>query len=403
MSRPPLEVADVVRQHGDVFLQRYGHTLSGAQHRALRAIALCRTAALGGHITQCDDCGHEVQAYNSCRNRSCPKCHGAAQATWLAAREGEVLNTPYVHGIFTLPHALGPLALQNPRLLYGLLFRTVAQTLQDIAGDPKHLGAEIGGFAVLHTWGQQLHHHPHLHCVLPAGGLDPDGTQWMPCRPHFFLPVRVLSRRFRRLYLAGLAHLHGQGHLTFAGRCQDLAKPAPWQRLLADVRNQEWVVFAKEPIQAPRHVLTYLARYTHRVAISNHRLVALEDGRVTFRYKDYQRGHRLRTLTLDAVEFLRRLMLHVPPRGFHRLRHFGFLANRVRQEKLTQCRTLLGHTTRPPIRDEATDIKTPEVSAGEPGSVCPVCQHGRMHLVQTLYRQSTAWDLSVPMPRLDTS
>jgi len=403
MSRPPLEVADVVRQHGDVFLQRYGHTLSGAQHRALRAIVLCRTAALGGHITQCDDCGHEVQAYNSCRNRSCPKCHGAAQATWLAAREGEVLNTPYVHGIFTLPHDLGPLALQNPRLLYGLLFRTVAQTLQDIAGDPKHLGAEIGGFAVLHTWGQQLHHHPHLHCVLPAGGLAPDGTQWMPCRPHFFLPVRVLSRRFRRLYLAGLAHLYGQGHLTFAGRCQDLAEPMPWQRLLADVRDQEWVVFAKEPIQDPRHVLTYLARYTHRVAISNHRLVALEDGRVTFRYKDYQRGHRLRTLTLDAVEFLRRLMLHVPPRGFHRLRHFGFLANRVRQEKLAQCRTLLGHTTRPPARGEATDLKTPEVSAGEPRSVCPVCQHGRMHLVQTLYRQPTAWDLSVPMPRLDTS
>ncbi len=403
MSRPPLEVADVVRQYGDAFLERYGPTLAGAQHRALRAIALCRTAALGGHITQCDHCEHEVQAYNSCRNRSCPTCHGAAQATWLAAREGEVLNTPYVHGIFTLPHDLGPLALQNPRLLYGLLFRTVAQTLQDIAGDPKHLGAEIGGFAVLHTWGQQLHHHPHLHCVLPAGGLAPDGTQWMPCRPHFFLPVRVLSRRFRRLYLAGLAHLYGQGHLTFAGRCRDLAEPTPWQRLLADVRDQEWVVYAKEPIQDPRHVLTSLARSTHRVAISNHRLVALEDGRVTFRSKDYQRGHRLRTLTLDAVEFLRRLMLHVPPRGFHRLRHFGFLANRVRQAKLAQCRTLLGHTTRPPARDEATDLKTPEVSAGEPGSVCPVCQHGRMHLVQTLYRQPTAWDLSVPMPRLDTS
>jgi hypothetical protein len=370
MSRPPLEVADVVRQHGDVFLQRYGHTLSGAQHRALRAIALCRTAALGGHITQCDDCGHEVQAYNSCRNRSCPKCHGAAQATWLAAREDEVLNTPYVHVIFTLPHALGPLALQNPCHLYGLLFRTVAQTFQDIAGDPKHLGAEIGGFAVLHTWGQQLHHHPHLHCVLPAGGLTPDGAQWVPCRPHFFLPVRVLSRRFRRLYLAGLEQLYGQGQLSLPGRCQRLAEPQPWQHLLA---------------------------------ISNHRLVALEDGQVSFRYKDYQRGHRLRTLTLDAVEFLRRLMLHVPPRGFHRLRHFGFLANRVRQEKLTQCRTLLGHTTRPPIRDEATDLKTPEVSAGEPGSVCPVCQHGRMHLVQTLYRQPTAWDLSVPMPRLDTS
>ena len=335
-------MADVVRQHGAAFLARYGPTLSGEQHRALRAIALCRTAALGGHITQCDHCGHEVQAYNSCRHRSCPKCHGAAQAAWLAAREREVLETPYVHVIFTLPHALGPLALQNPRQLYGLLFRTVAQTLQDIAGDPKHLGAEIGGFAVLHTWGQQLHHHPHLHCVLPAGGLAPDGSQWVPCRPHFFLPVRVLSRRFRRLYLAGLEQLYSQGQLSLTGRCRELAEPAPWQQLLAALRDQEWVVYAKEPLQDPQHVLKYLARYTHRVAISNHRLVALEDGQVTFRYKDYQRGHRLRTLTLDAVEFLRRLMLHVPPHGFHRMRHFGFLANRVRQEKLAQCRTAAG-------------------------------------------------------------
>ena len=403
MSAPPLEVADVVRQHGAAFLARYGSTLSGEQHRALRAIALCRTAALGGHITQCDHCGHEAQAYNSCRNRSCPKCHGAAQATWLAAREREVLDTPYVHVIFTLPHDLSPLALQNPHLLYGLLFRTVAQTLQDIAGDPKHLGAEIGGLAVLHTWGQQLHHHPHLHCVLPAGGLDPDGVRWMPCRPHFFLPVRVLARRFRRLSLEGLEHLYGQGQLTLAGRCRELAAPTPWRRCLATLRDKEWVVYAKDPFREPQHVLQYLARSTHRVAISNHRLVALEDGQVPFRSKDDQRGHRLRTLTLDAMECLRRLMLHVPPRGFHRLRHFGFLANRVRQEKLTQCRTLLGHTTRPPLRDEATDLKTPEVSAGEPGSVCPVCQHGRMPLVQTLYRQQAAWDLSVPAPGLDTS
>src|SRR5437016_1984021 len=220
MRRPPLEVADVVRQHGDTFLARYGSTLSGERHRALRAMALCRTAALGGHITQCDSCGHELQAYNSCRHRSCPKCHGTAQAAWLAAREREMLETPYVHVIFTLPHALGPLALQNPRPLYGLLFRTVTETLQDIAGDPAHLGAEIGGFAVLHTWGQQLHHHPHLHCVLPAGGLAPDSTRWVPCRPHFFLPVR---------------------------------------------------------------------------------LVALAGGQVTFRYKGYQRGHRLRTRTSGRI------------------------------------------------------------------------------------------------------
>jgi len=403
MSRPSLEVADVVREHGAAFLARYGPTLSGAQHRALRAIALCRTAALGGHITQCDHCGHEVQAYNSCRHRSCPKCHGAAQAAWLAAREREILETAYCHVVFPLPHDLGPLALQNPRLLYGLLFRTVAQTLQDIAGAPKHLGAEIGGLAVLHTWGQQLHHHPHLHCVLPAGGLAPDGTQWIPCRPHFFLPVRVLSRRFRRLYLAGLEHLYGQGPLTLTGRCRELAEPAPWYQFLADVRDKEWVVYAKEPLPEPQHVLTYLARYTHRVAISNHRLMALENGQVTFRYKDYQRGHRLRTLTLEAVEFLRRLMLHVPPHGFHRMRHFGFLANRVRQEKLAQCRTLLGHVTRLHAQEAAVDLKMSEVSGGEPGSVCPVCQHGRMQLVQTLYRQPAVWDLAVPMPRLDTS
>jgi hypothetical protein len=403
MSRPPLEVADIVRQHGDAFLARYGAILSGAQQRALRAIALCRTAALGGHITQCDHCGHEEQAYNSCRHRCCPKCHGAAQAAWLTAREHEVLETPYAHVIFTLPHALGPLALQNPRHLYGLLFRAVAQTLHDIAGDPKHLGAEIGGFAVLHTWGQQLLHHPHLHCVLPAGGLAPDGTQWLPCRPHFFLPVRVLSRRFRRLYLAGLEQLYAQGHLTLTGRCRALAEPQPWQGYLATLRDQEWVVYAKEPIPDPRHVLKYLARYTHRVAISNHRLVALEDSQVTFRYKDYTHGHRLRTLTLDAVEFLRRLMLHVPPRGFHRLRHFGFLANRVRQEKLVQCRTLLGHALQSLVQQEAAASKPPEGTAGEPGAVCPVCQQGRMQLVQTVYRQTAAWDLSVPAPVCDTS
>jgi Putative transposase/Transposase zinc-binding domain len=403
MSAPPLEVADVVRQHGTAFLARYGSTLSGEQHRALRAIAMCRTAALGGHITQCDQCGHEVQAYNSCRHRCCPKCHGPAQAAWLTAREQELLDTPYCHVIFTLPHTLGPLALQNPRLLYGLLFHTVATTLQDIAGDPKHLGAKIGGFAVLHTWGQQLHHHPHLHCVLPAGGLAADGSQWVPCRPHFFLPVRVLSRRFRRLFLAGLAQLYSQSQLSLTGRCRALTVPAHWQQLLAALRDQDWVVYAKEPLQDPQHVLKYLARYTHRVAISNHRLVALEAGQVTFRYKDYQHGHRLRTLTLEAVEFLRRLMLHVPPPGFHRMRHFGFLANRVRQAHLAQCRTLLGHAMQPRSPAAAADRQAPDVSAAEPGSVCPVCQHGRMQLIKTVYRQPAVWDLSVPAPGLDTS
>jgi hypothetical protein len=225
----------------------------------------------------------------------------------------------------------------------------------------------------------------------------------VPCRPHFFLPVRVLARRFRRLYLTGLEQLYGQGQLALTGRCQELTAPPPWQRLLAALRAKEWVVYAKEPLREPQHVLKYLARYTHRVAISNHRLVALEDGQVTFRYKDYQHGHRLRPLTLDAVEFLRRLLLHVPPHGFQRIRHFGFLANRVRQEKLAQCRIFLGHTTQPRTRDEAANREAPAVSVGEPGSVCPVCQHGRMQLVQTLYRQQAAWDLSVPAPSLDTS
>jgi hypothetical protein len=404
MSRPHLEVADVVQQYGDAFLIRYGATLSGAQHRVLRAIATCRTAVLGGHTIQCDHCGHAESSYNSCRNWHCPKCHGAAQATWLAAREREVLDVPYVHVVFTLPHTLSPLALQNPRVLYSILFRTVAQTLQDIAGDSKHLGAEIGGLAVLHTWGQQLHHHPHLHCVLPAGGLAPDATRWIPCRPHFFLPAKVLSRRFRRLFLDALEQAAGRGALTLTGRCQSLATPQPWQRFLAALRHTEWVVYAKEPLRTPQHVLKYLARYTHRVAISNQRLMALEDGQVTFRWKDYKRGHRLRTMTLDAVEFLRRFLLHVLPHGFQRIRHFGFLANRVRQAKLAQCRTLL-QQPEPRIltSKEAPRIDAKTVRPAVTSVVCPVCQQGHMQLVETLSPHRAARDLSVPIPLYDTS
>lgn len=403
MSRPQLEVADIVRQHGATFLARYGHTLSGEQHRALQAMALCRTAALGGHKTRCDHCGHEEQSYNSCRHRSCPKCHGAAQAAWLDARQGEMLQTPYVHVIFTLPQDLSSLTLHNPRQLYGLLFHTVVQSLQDIARDPKHLGAEIGGLAVLHTWGGQLQHHPHLHCVLPAGGVAPDASCWVPCRPDFFLPVRVLSRRFRRLFLDALERLYAQGKLTLAGRCRELAKPKPWWHLMAALRDKDWVVYAKEPLQDPQHVLTYLARYVYRVAISNHRLVALEDGLVTFRYKDYKRGHRLRTRTLEAVEFLRRLMLHVPPRGFQRIRYYGFLANRVRQQHLAQCRTLLGQAPCSLGRDGVAEPKAAEAPGGSPGSVCAHCHQGRMQLIETVYRRRTLWELSHPTPALDTS
>jgi hypothetical protein len=408
MSQPPLEVAEVVRQYGAAFLTRYGPTLCGEQHRALRAITLCRTAALGGHKTRCEHCGHEGVAYNPCRNRSCPKCHGVAQAAWFAKRQREVLDTPYEHAVFSLPQDLSPLVLHNPRLLYSLLFRSVSQTLLDIAGDPKHLGAELGGLAVLHTWGGQLQHHPHLHCVLPAGGLAPDGSRWVPCRSDFFLPVRVLSRRFRRLYLEGREHLYHEGQLTLAGRCRPLTDSQPWKRLLATRRDKEWVVSAKEPVRDSAHILKYLARYTHRVAISNHRLVALQDGQVTFRFKDHKREGKLRTQTRDAVEFLRRFVLHVLPRGLHKIRYFGFMANCQRHQKFSHCRTLLGQPSAPEAQcerraNEDTANTSTSQAAIEPGARCPVCQQGRMALIETFHRHRAAWDLTVPAPDLDTS
>src|SRR5256712_1094337 len=318
MNRPVLEVADVVHQYGAAYLARYGSTLSPEQHRALRAIAVCRTAALGGHATQCDQCGHLEITYNSCGNRHCPKCPGRAQAAWLAARDAERLDVPYVHVVFTLPHLLSPLALHNPRVMYTLLFQVVAETLLTVARDPHHLGADIGFLAVLHTWGQTLHHHPHLHCVVPGGGLSPDGTQWRACRPTFFLPVRVLSRVFRRLFLTMLHQAYTAGALTLEGQCYPLTDSARWQQFLGPLRATEWVVYAKPPIGGPRPVLKYLARYTHRVPIANRRLLALEDGRVTFRWKDYAHGNRHRTMTLDAVEFLRRFPPPIPPLGFQR-------------------------------------------------------------------------------------
>jgi hypothetical protein len=288
-----------------------------------------------------------------------------------------------------------------------LLFRTVSQSLLDIAGDPKHLGAEIGGMAILHTWGGQLQAHPHLHCVLPAGGLAPDGSRWVPCRPDFFLPVRVLSRRFRRLYVEGLKDLYGRGELTLTGRCRELAEPKPWFRLLATLREKEWVVYAKEP-QDSAHILKYLARYTHRVAISNHRLVALQDGQVTFRFKDHKRGGKLRTQTLDAIEFLRRYCLHILPKGLHKIRYFGFLANRHRQKKLTHCRTLLGQSANARVTTAmAVGAGTSEPDRKdlrlEPGDACPVCHQGRMQLVETYHRHRGAQDLSVAVPVWDTS
>jgi Putative transposase/Transposase zinc-binding domain len=404
MTRPRLEVADVVRQYEAEYLARYGAVTSTTQRQVLQAIAQCRTAALGGHKRQCDHCGHEEISYNSCRNRHCPKCQGSAQAAWLVARERELLDVPYCHVVFTLPAALSPLALQNPRVVYGLLFQAVAETLQTIARDPRHLGAEIGFLAVLHTWGQTLHHHPHLHCLVPAGGLAVDGTAWVSCPKRFFLPVRVLSRFFRRTFLTALRQAAAQERLSLQGQCQRWRVPAAWRQLLTTLQQMEWVVYAKPPLPGPQRVLRYLARYTHRVAITNRRLLACADGRVTFRWKDYQRGNRQRLMTLDAVEFIRRLLLHVLPRGFQRMRHYGFFANGQRKVKLSRCRELLGQAllapaeTSPPVDAPAT------ASRPHPRSDrCPVCPGGRMQVQETWFAQRTARDVARPVLVWDTS
>ena len=380
MIRPRLEVADVLRAYGEAFCQRYGSALCPEQWRVLRAIERCRTAALGGHIDECDTCAHRVISYNSCRNRHCPKCQSLAKAEWLHARRAELLPVDYYHIVFTLPQALAPLALQNKRVVYSLLFEAASQTLLTIAADPRHLGARIGFVAILHTWGQTLIHHPHLHCVAPGGGLSPDGKSWVSCRPGFFLPVRVLSRLYRRRFLDALEHAFAQDRLEFHGVTQHLSSPEAFRRLLLACRRTEWVVFAKPPFGGPDHVLDYLARYTHRIAIANHRLVSMQDGKVTFTYRDHKHGRRRRTMVLDAVEFLRRFLLHVLPRGFVRIRYYGFLANRHRAENLRLCRTLLGITTaHAPHPSQKQDWVTRLIAlTGHDPRVCPRCRSGRL-------------------------
>ncbi len=386
MPRPALEVADIFRRHGPAYRAAQGPALSPGQRRVMQAIEACRTAALGGHVEQCDQCGHRTIAYDSCRNRHCPKCGSLAKAQWLAARQAELLPVEYFHVVFTAPATLGPVALQNQRVVYHLFFRTAAETLRRIAADPQHLGAEIGFLAVLHTWGQNLLHHPHLHCVVPGGGVSPDGQRWVPCRPGFFLPVRVLSRLFRRLFLDALQGAFDRGDLKFHGTLAPLADPQAFARLLAVARTTDWEVYAKPPFGGPAHVLDYLGRYTHRVAIANHRLLALEDGTVTFRLKDYRQGSRLTTLTLEAGEFIRRFLLHVLPDGFVRIRHYGWLSNRHRAAKLAQCRALLGVPDAPdPAPPPAQDWRTRyEALTGEPVDRCPACRQGRLRRVETL-------------------
>src|SRR5438552_9891049 len=342
MDRPKLEVADVFRRYGEAYRQEHGASLCTAQRRVLTAIEVCRTAVLGGHLEQCDHCGHQRNAYNSCSDRHCPKCQSFARFKWIQHRQSELLNTQYFHVVFTLPQQIATIAYQNKRELYGILFRATAQTLLTIAADPKHLGAEIGFFAVLHTWGSNLLHHPHLHCVVPGGGLSPDGSRWIACRPGFFLPVRVLSRLFRRLFLEELIKAFDAGKLKFFSALEPCQDRGAFLRYLVPTREVEWVVYAKRPFAGPEQVLDYVGRYTHRIAIFNNRLLDIADGDVTFRYKDYRHDAQPKTMSLEAAEFIRRFLLHVLPAGFQRIRYYGFLGNRHRKETLARCRHLLG-------------------------------------------------------------
>jgi hypothetical protein len=378
MNRPPLEMADIVRFAGQSFLQRSQHWIHWQHQKVLLAITRCRTAALGGHRDRCSDCGHTAVSYNSCRNRHCPKCQGNARQRWLEARERELLPTSYVHVVFTLPRELASLALQNKQLIYSLLFKASAETLLEIARDPRHLGAEIGFFSVLHTWNQRLQHHPHVHCVLAAGGLAPDHSRWISSHRSFFLPVKVLSRVFRGKFVAGLKTAFREGKLQFHGHLIPLAQPrvfASWLRLLF---RHDWIVYAKRPFGGPEHALRYLGNYTHRVAISNHRLVALTNDEVTFRWRDSAHGNKKRLMTLPVDEFLRRFLLHLLPRGFVRIRNFGFLANRQRALMLPLCFRLLQTT-------ESVPVAAVALSPDRPHSPwkCPLCG-ATMHVLEPL-------------------
>jgi Putative transposase/Transposase zinc-binding domain len=380
MARPLLEVADVFRAHGPAWRTANAGHVSLDQLKVMSAIETCRTPALGGHVERCEDCAHERIAYNSCRNRHCPKCQGVAARQWLADREAELLPVPYYHVVFTLPAALGALAFANKAVVYDLLFRAAAETLTTIAADPKHLGARIGFTAVLHTWGSALTHHPHVHVIVPGGGLSPDGERWIACKRGFFLPVRVLSRLFRRLFLDGLAALCDAGRLAFFGDLAPLADKDAFDAALAPLRRSEWVVYAKRPFAGPQAVLAYLARYTHRVAISNSRLLALGDAGVAFEWKDYRiKGRdRLKTMTLDAGEFIRRFLLHMLPSGFHRIRHYGLVAGALRARNIERARQLLAPSMPQGARANTDgDIETPS-----PGRQCPCCG-GRMIIIET--------------------
>jgi hypothetical protein len=382
MVRPSLEVADIFVAHADSFLRGLGSAVSSARRHVLNTLIACRTSLLGGHVERCDQCDYEQVSYNSCRNRHCPKCQATARAGWLDARAQDLLEVEYFHVVFTVPQPIAEIALQNKKVMYGILFRASTETLKTIAADPKHLGADIGFLSVLHTWGQNLMHHPHIHCIVPGGGLSPDDTKWISCPAGFFLPVRVLSKVFRGKFLEMTRRAFADGELRFQGGLDKLNSLAAFEAHLCTTLVDNWVVYAKRPFGGPEQVLKYLANYTHRVAISNHRLLSMRDGQVRFRWRNYAHGNRKRIMVLDAVEFIRRFLLHTLPRRFVRIRHFGFLTNACRKEKLARCRELLG--CNPPQPLEAADDDPVE------GQVpCPQCEYGHL----------TRFELSASFPR----
>jgi hypothetical protein len=385
MKPPPFEVADIVRAHGKSFIERNRSWLTWLHVRVLFAIENCRTAALGGHLDRCCQCGHEAISFNSCRSRHCPKCQTNARDKWLAERGKELLPVKYVHVVFTIPHELSWLALQNKKVVYDLLFRSSAATLLEIAADPKHLGADLGFLSVLHTWGQNLQHHPHVHCVIPAGGLSSDHQRWVHPQYAFFLPVKVLGCVFRGKFVDGLKLAFRQGKLRFPGSVKRLAEEKAFHAFLRPLFHHDWVVYAKPPFGGPEHVLHYLARYTHRVAISNHRIVNFADGKVTFRWKDYVHKNKQRLMTVSAEEFLRRFLLHTLPRGFVRIRFCGFLANRRRGEMLPLCRKLL--SADPPL-PSATQPASDSITRST--WLCPHCG-GVMAVIEKLTAQQIRW------------
>ena len=387
MGRPSLEVADIFREHGPAWREAQRGHLSLAQLKVMSAIVQCRSAVLGGHVLRCGGCGADQVSYNSCRNRHCPKCQSSAAQRWLDARQSDLLPVEYFHVVFTLPAPIADIALQNKTALYGLLFDVAAEVLQTIAADPKHLGARIGATLVLHTWGSALTHHPHVHGIVPGGGLTPDGKTWVACRPGFFLPVRVLSRLFRRRFLEELQRLHQDGKLRFFGEHAGLADARAFKDCLTPLRKVEWVVYAKRPFAGPKAVLAYLSRYTHRVAIANSRLLAMDEHGVTFKWKDYRAKAptRHKAMTLTAQEFMRRFLLHVLPGGFHRIRHYGLLANGSRKTSLAMARELLHVAPAQAAAPSSAQAADTPSSAAPPTFVCRHCGHA-MAILQTFVR-----------------